>query len=284
MAYGAEKLKRDIALLEQAGANVGSIGGSLLGRPIPYVSCGSGRRVFCVYCTHAREHITSALAYRHMQRYMRRPVPGFELVFVPMHNIDGVQLCQQGLASVPAHMRARLARINGGIDFSLWKANAAAVDLNVNFPAKWGSGTSNVFEPAPENYVGPRPLSEPENRALTDFIMRGGCSGLLSFHCKGEILFWKFGQRGAALARDRMIAGELARESGYQLVSGKGSAGGLKDWCVQALGVPAVTVEVGSDDFSHPLPYSILNDCERRTAELPLIFCRAIERYGDTHS
>jgi len=32
--------------------------------------------------------------------------------------------------------------------------------------------------------------------------------------------------------------------------------GGFKDWCIHVLKIPALTVEVGSDDFPHPFPYS----------------------------
>jgi hypothetical protein len=40
----------------------------------------------------------------------------------------------------------------------------------------------------------------------------------------------------------------------------KGSAGGYKDWCVEKLGIPAFTVEVGKDELSHPLGEETLQD------------------------
>ena len=68
-----------------------------------------------------------------------------------MTNPDGVALALGGLSSVKEPSRADFLRgLNGGEDFSLWKANANGVDLNVNFDARWGAGIKNVFSPARE--------------------------------------------------------------------------------------------------------------------------------------
>ena len=40
---------------------------------------------------------------------------------------------------------------------------------------------------------------------------------------------------------------------GYKIKKIKGSVGGYKDWCIQKLKVPSVTIEVGSDILSHPI-------------------------------
>lgn len=36
------------------------------------------------------------------------------------------------------------------------------------------------------------------------------------------------------------------------------SAGGYKDWCVEKLKLPAFTVEVGKDEWKHPLDERVL--------------------------
>ena len=61
---------------------------------------------------------------------------------------------------------------DGSTDFSYWKANANAVDMNVNFDAGWGKGVQNVFCPAPANFVGYYPNSEREVRSIIDFSLK----------------------------------------------------------------------------------------------------------------
>lgn len=49
------------------------------------------------------------------------------------------------------------------------------------------------------------------------------------------------------------------------------SAGGYKDWCVDVLRIPAVTVEIVSDDMEHPLPDDALSEDEwERNKDLPI--------------
>ena len=47
------------------------------------------------------------------------------------------------------------------------------------------------------------------------------------------------------------------------------SAGGYKDWCVQKLGIPAITVEVGNDKYSHPYPYHQIDDIVAKNLLVP---------------
>ncbi len=48
-----------------------------------------------------------------------------------------------------------------------------------------------------------------------------------------------------------------------------GSVGGYKDWCVEKLHIPAFTIEVGADKYSHPFPYSQLGEIVRQNEDLP---------------
>jgi g-D-glutamyl-meso-diaminopimelate peptidase len=176
------------------------------------------------------------------------------LWLVPLVNPDGAMLSCEGLASVKnATVAKRLTAQNGDTDFSLWKANARGVDLNVNFPALWGTGVKNVSKAGAENYVGKKPLSEKESRALARFTekIRPDCT--VSYHTKGEEIYWYFNQPFSAVARDKSLAQRLARTTGYTLAYARGSAGGYKDWCIQKLGIPAFTIEAGEDRLSHPI-------------------------------
>ncbi|NLK16981.1 MAG: hypothetical protein GX304_00385 [Clostridiales bacterium] len=270
--YTYERLLSDIGELEGVERLV--LGITWGGRIIPCVHVGSkrGRQLIVCAAIHAREHITAQLAMRLLGECRKRAgeLFGWGIYFIPMANPDGVELCIRGTESVrSAWDRENVLKINGGCpDFSLWKANLVGIDLNVNFDARFGTGVSNVFSPAPENYVGEAPFSEPESRALVDFTKKVRPSAVISYHCKGEMIFWKFHQQ-ANLLRDRILAEALAEVTGYELVDEMGSAGGYKDWCIQHLGIPAFTIEVGSDAFPHPFPYSELDRIFEQNRQVP---------------
>lgn len=228
-----------------------TIGKSISGRPIYAVLLGEGRPTgIAQYAIHGREWITARLAFEHFRFGLKRG----SVWLIPLMNPDGALLSQRGIGSVRDEMRAAfLSEINGGSDFSLWKANVAGVDLNVNFDADWGEGKRNVFSPSGENYIGPFPFSEPETRALKMFTEKIRPDFTVSYHTKGEEIYWYYGQPLSSCVRDKRMAMALSKATGYPLAHAAGSAGGYKDWCIKKLGIPAFTVEAGSDVFSHPL-------------------------------
>ncbi len=202
------------------------------------------------YAIHGREWVTALLALFHARRGVCRG----GVWVLPLTNPDGALLSQTGLCSLSSQKREFALRCNGGsYDFSLWKANAEGVDLNVNFDARWGTGVKNVFAPAPENYVGNEPLCAPESRALWCFTEEIKPNFTVSWHTKGEEIFWRFGQSPREAARDRRLASLLSRATGYPLGEAAGSAGGYKDMCICARGIPSFTVECGREELPHPL-------------------------------
>ena len=241
------------------------IGRSHEGRALFAFRMGEGSPVgIAVYAIHAREYITALLALEHLKR------PAVGTVFlVPLANPDGALLVEKGISSVRSTERREfLLALNGGEDFSMWKANIRGVDCNVNFPARWGEGKRNVFAPAPSDYVGECPFSERETRALAAFTLNVRPDYTLSFHTKGEELYWHFHERPVRLFRDYLFARVLSRKSGYPLRETPASAGGYKDWCISALKIPAVTVEVGSDALPHPLQENALPQILRHTGDI----------------
>ena len=234
------------------------IGTSVGGRNLYAVKVGAGEPCgISQYAMHAREWVTALLALEHARR---GGVKG-SVWLLPLTNPDGAMLSMAGLSSVrDAARHATLLNINGGEDFSLWKANTNAVDLNVNFDARWGTGKQNVFAPAPANFVGSAPFSEPETRALRDFTLEIMPQYTVSWHTKGEEIYWRFRQPAFRAARDKKLALALAAATGYPLREAKGSVGGYKDWCIEKLKIPAFTVEAGREDFKHPLGLAALPD------------------------
>ena len=246
------------------------IGRSAEGRDIFAVLVGSeGERPgISQYGMHAREWITAFLALEHARRGVKRG----GVWIVPLVNPDGALLVQEGLPCVRSALRReRLLSLNHGDDFSLWKANADGVDLNVNFPARWGTGQSNLPYPAPANYIGSAPLCAPESRALVSFTRSVRPRYSLSWHTKGEEIYWRFHQPLLRAARDRRLARVLSNCTGYPLAEAPLSAGGYKDWCVEKLKIPAFTVEAGSDALTHPLGLEAFPEIFRCCGEA--LFC-----------
>lgn len=242
------------------------IGKSHEGRDIYAMFLGSHAAPvgIATYAMHAREWITAYLGMEHVRR---GGIAGGVWV-VPLVNPDGALLVQEGASSLRATSRRTVELINGSDDFSLWKANARAVDLNVNWDADWGTGEKNVFHPASENYVGTAPFSEPETRALRDFTLETAPDFTLSYHTKGEVVYWRYGQGLLRARRERRYAKIISRVTGYPAATARGSAGGYKDWCIRSLKIPAYTIEAGNDALSHPLGLSALEEIVGRNIDV----------------
>ncbi len=202
------------------------IGYSCQGREIYafHIGAETGRQFIAVYAVHAREWITSLLALKHIKLGSKN---GGGWV-IPLLNPDGVLISQTTLP--------------------LWKANARGVDLNCNFDAEWGHGRLNTTRRGGENCIGDFPFSEPETIALRDFTLKIRPFVTLSFHTKGEEIYWEFCGRG-----DIRGAEIISTVTGYEVKRIYGSAGGYKDWCIQKLKIPAYTIECGSDGLTHPI-------------------------------
>ncbi len=228
----------------QALGAVEYIGRTEWGYPIPLVHVGTGRAdTLVVGSIHAREHIVTDLIFG---------IFGGNLPFdvIPCLNIDGVILATEGEGSFGEKI-PYLRSLNGGSsDYSLWKANINGVDLNVNFDADWGKGKSNIRYPAPANYVGRYPHSEKETVAVVNLIRRREYSQVVSYHTKGEVIYWGYGDN----YYHREEGTRYADSVGYPLSDSVGSSGGLKDWYDLHYDGLGLTVEVGEDRFSHPYP------------------------------
>lgn len=212
----------------------GIIGSSESGKPIYFIAVR--KTAFPVgifqYAIHAREYITSYLALKQIKYYLRCGKKG-TVYFIPLVNPDGVEICLSGRP--------------------LYKANARGVDLNVNFDANWGNGKFNKRVRGESDYVGRRPFSESETKALRDFTLLVKPDVTVSYHSKGEEIYYEFGQTVPELEKHKRIADAVAEVTGYKIKSTPDSCGGYKDWCIEKLKIPALTIEVGDDRLSHPI-------------------------------
>lgn len=247
------EIEKDFDKLCQCGAEKIEIGKTALGRNIYAFEIGCGSpKIIAQYAIHAREYITYYLANLHAISLLKSLGIGNGTIYIiPVVNIDGVALCIDGVDTTN-EFADNLLELNNHNNFSLWKANARGVDLNVNFPARWGKGKQNTKKPGSQNYIGLYPASESETRALMDFTERVRPNLTLSFHSKGEVIYYDFHQQLKQKLRDRKIAQIASASTGYKIVPSGKSAGGYKDWCITK-GIPALTIEIGQDDWSHPI-------------------------------
>ncbi len=259
--------------LRTQGAEVFVVGYSVLGRPIYGVFKGdfAGGQVLVQAAMHAREGVTVPVVLDMMENY----TGSVGVWCLPMVNPDGVELVREGISSVDDEQkRAYVLEVNGGSeDFSLWKANINAVDLNVNFPAKWGTGGQNVTYPSPGNYIGEYPLSEPESRAVHDFTLKIQPSITLSYHAKGEVIY-----KGFECADPYpKLAAEIGEATGYGVYTSGGSAGGYKDWFVTTTYLPGLTVEVGKSELSYGQLFAEADNIYARNAQVLDICARFVQ-------
>ncbi|MGI6702291.1 MAG: M14 family zinc carboxypeptidase [Christensenellales bacterium] len=240
------------------------IGRSVQGRAIYAFVKGrdKSRKILIHGGIHARECITARLVYQMIIDYNSDA----EIWFVPLVNPDGAELVVNGLESANIFRRKRLVKLNGGKkDFSLWKANIKGVDLNVNFDALWGTGINNIRYRHSENYIGKKPFSEPETRALRRVTKANDFVLTISYHTKGKEIYWGFNND----FRYYDEAVKFSALTGYPLLKSTGSAGGYKDWFVKTFERLGLTIETGDDSYPHPIPEDAFDEIYKENADVP---------------
>lgn len=246
---------------------VSTIGSSVLGNPIQEIRIGKGKKKVHMNASfHANEWITTMVLMNLLNKYLLSLTNGnlmrglncitqydhIALSIVPMVNPDGVDLVLNG---PPLKLREEVMKINkGSDDFVHWKANIRGVDLNKQYPANWGMASKNKLSlsPAPRDYPGSAPLTEPEAIAMADLAKTASFDCILAFHTQGEEFYW--GYEGHEPPESGTIAKEFERMSGYQAIRYVESHAGYKDWYIQEFKRPGFTLELGKG--INPLPLS----------------------------
>lgn len=270
-AYGYKNMLDNLNALKTSYPEfeIAPIGKSVLGRMIPAVRLGTGtRRLHYNGSIHANEWITTLLLMVFIENYLQanRQKSRLEdidisacfsrnsLWIVPMVNPDGVELVQNGFSAENPFYRDVLQANLSSTNFRSWKANIRGVDLNDQFPANWEREyrRRKITMPAPSDYPGPSPLSEPEAQALANFTEEMDFQLIMAFHTQGEQIYW--GYEDCEPAESSVIIERLARASGYRPIRNAPSDAGYKDWFIAKWRRPGFIVECGLGQ--NPLPVS----------------------------
>ena len=183
-----------------------SIGRSVSGAPIPVITLGNGpRTVLFMASIHGSEGAGTPLLEslaEHVREHTAL-VDGLTLHLLPAVNPDGLRRGQ--------------------------RFNRRGVDLNRNFPA------ANREDRA---RFGNAPLSEPESRALHDFILATRPALIVSIHQPFACIDWDGPPATAALAS------RLADACGLPVRKLGARPGSLGAWFGETLGGPILTMEL----------------------------------------
>ena len=275
MQNNVEQLKKRYKFL-----SFGNIGYSVLGKPIPYIRLGVGpKEVMYSASFHANEWITSVVLMKFVEDYARAyeknsAIYGYSarevfnstsIYIVPMINPDGVDL-------ITGVIPENTGRYNQFKDISFdfpnipfpsgWKANFNGVDLNLQFPAGWENARRIKFaqgytRPAPRDFVGYGPLTEPESLAIYNFTLLHNFKLILAYHTQGEVIYWKYSDYLPPYSEE--IGRKFSETSGYTLdiTPPESAYAGYKDWFIQEYNRPGYTIEAGLG--KNPLPISQFN-------------------------
>lgn len=146
---------------------------------------------------------------------------------------------------------------------------ADGVDLNRNFDSHWGyDDEGSSPNQSSGQYRGPAPNSEPETKAVVDFIQDNDFKFVISYHTFGNLILYPWGWQVRTSSLDDPIfvaqAGTDANPAIYDSLLGEGydpgvgadfytTNGDFTDWCYYKLGIPAQGVELtDGDDFRFP--------------------------------
>lgn len=271
-----QELLQKIVNLQDEGLELFNIGQSTLGKNILATHIGSfdGTQIIIQGGIHAREYISTLLMIE-QARYLNANnlVTDGGIYFIFLTNPDGAEIVLDGINNLPCDITKQYLTIaNGSEDFSKYKANINLVDLNTNFDVDWGTGSQNTFCPNSQNFIGFYPNSEREVNNLINFTNRIRPALTISYHSKGEVIYYGFaGESEQNVIRDRMIGEQLSELTGYPLIFTEESSGGYKDWCIRYLQIPSYTIEVGNENLEHPISEESLPLIFEQNKDVPVL-------------
>lgn len=266
--YTYAQMTEDMAALKEKHpgiVTVSSIGTSELGREIPVICVGNldaKKHILLQGAMHAREHITAWLLMAMTEYWLNYNILEHGDIcyhIIPMTNPDGVNLVQTQTLSPDQYNIYLNDKANGYTDISgsdyisQWKANGLGVDLNRNFASGWDAlskQSNNYKTPSYMFYRGAEPFSAAEAAALRDYTLefKDQLIATVSYHSCGSVIYYEYGDKEPVNSNAKDLANAVKLVTGYTPADSTSVSGaGYKDWVMDALEIPSLTIEVGSD-------------------------------------
>ncbi len=283
--YSYSEMVVDLAAIQEkyeGKMSYAAVGDSLDGRKIYAVTLGNpnaSKQIVISAGIHGREYLTPMLVMKQLEFYLYNydtaeyggiPLADifeeYTFCILPMCNPDGITLAQFGIGSINSDELKNTIRSvyesdksKGYTDDTLdkyltyWKANARGVDLNRNFDTRDWQSLAIVKQASHKNYKGTSPLSEPESRAMADYVNTLSSPVLsLAIHSQGEVIYFDCGQDSIHPSLDLAKAANAV--CGYKIIYDTRRDAAFEDWCVLNKSIPSVTVETGNYTVTEPIP------------------------------
>ncbi len=205
------------------------IGVSALGRPLIAYRAGTGPITRALigglhggYEANTTQLLSATLA--HLREQPELIPPDITLFIIPLANPDGYA---------------------AGTDAVVGRMNGRGVDLNRNWDYQWQLTATHGTRPV---FAGEAAFSEPETRALRDFILSQQMDAVIFYH---SVFAAVFHGAGEAQSHTVELAQRVAAATGYTLrpegVPGQITTGNAIDW-LSVNGIAAIEVELSARD------------------------------------
>jgi len=248
---------------------IANVGNSLEGRAIPAIHVTAGtattkKKIFFNGGQHAREWIAPATVTYIVEQLLvgyatdaaiKRLLDNIEFVVVPLVNADGYSFTWTN-----TRLWRKNRRPNTGGSYG--------VDLNRNWDDHWG-GEGSSSNPTSDTYHGTAPFSEPETKAVSDYVLRTGpFLGAIDYHSYSQLVLRPYGwttalppNDAAAKAVGDGIAAAIRATTGLVYTSEPSwqlyyTAGTAQDWYYAPAKIPiSFTIELrDTGNYGFQLP------------------------------
>jgi uncharacterized repeat protein (TIGR02543 family) len=270
-SYSYSRLKKEInKLSEQYPDLIDSdyIGTTVGRRDIPLVRMGKGdRKILIIGSEHAREYVSTSVIMRSIDTYahaytrgtsiegtgVRRVLDKVTFYFVPMLNIDGVQIVRGGASAKDKRIAKKYVGSRHYNRYkNSWKSNLRGVDLNRNYPFRWSAG-GNTGKRGYMDFKGIKQASEPEIKAIISLCKENEFAFMLTIHTRGQIIFWK-DKYNDVVPGASTLAKKVRSVTKYRLrptSSMSSSWGESAKWFRFVYNKPALTVELSPTNIPY---------------------------------
>lgn len=221
------------------------IGNSVEGRDILATTYGTGtKHLLFVGGIHGGYEWNSVLlAYEMMDYLAEYPAaipPTLSVTVIPSANPDGL------FAVVGKSERFTVADVPATTTLGQGRFNANKVDLNRNFDCKWKPESTWQGRTVS---AGTAAFSEPEAKALRDFITKTAPSAVVFWHSKANAVYASECENGI-LPQTLAVMNAYAKAGGYQAIDSFDAypvSGDAEGW-LASINIPAITVELETRD------------------------------------